>query len=498
MTHNSSHKKLPFQLPKPGSRVAVIGLGKSGISVARLLVKNGYTVYASDSNESPGASLVEAGEALRKSGIDVELGSHDAEKIKNSSLLIVSPGIDPKTEIVQLAVKAGVPIVSEIEVAIHFLGNTRYIAITGTNGKTTTTALTAHLLKSLGVTAIAAGNIGTPLAEVALMDTRPEWVALELSSFQLHDTPSIDPDVGVLLNLSPDHLDRYESIDDYYADKLKLFANADENSQWVLNGDDFTIQALVKDVAGVHREFTVAPGEEGTRSDAFFARASNQLVVFKEGILPRIDLPLIGTHNAANALAAVLAVMTASPEFRSPEAVKKLADGLRTFSALPNRLEIVGEWNGVQFINDSKATNVSSTFVAVTGMTRPTVLLLGGRHKGESYSSLAQPIQDHVKHVVAYGESAETIYRDLSQVVKVTKVEPVSEIESDATPNHASSSSVNHPYFERVLRTAISLSEPGDSILLSPACSSFDMFRNYEERGATFAKLSEVLSHASS
>jgi UDP-N-acetylmuramoylalanine--D-glutamate ligase len=284
-----------------------------------------------------------------------------------------------------------------------------------------------------------------------------------MSSFQLHDTPSLKPDVGVLTNLSPDHLDRYATVDAYYADKARLFANATGDSVWVVNGDDSAVERMAADVAGEKFAFSLvneAPGYCDARS--------NQLVVFGAPLLHRSDLPLLGSHNVANALAASLAVMAADRSHQTQQSRKGIAAALRTFRSLPHRLELVGEFGGVQWINDSKATNVSSTAVAIDGMERPTVLLLGGRHKGEAYTPLAELVKKKVKRVIAYGEAAPLIATDLRPVVDVVR------LGSD---------------FDEVVRAARAAARAGEAILLSPACSSYDMFSNYEERGERFRAL---------
>ncbi|HVZ78860.1 MAG TPA: UDP-N-acetylmuramoyl-L-alanine--D-glutamate ligase, partial [Gemmatimonadaceae bacterium] len=337
------------------------------------------------------------------------------------------------------------------------------IAITGTNGKTTTTALTAHLLRALRLRAEAAGNIGTPLAAVAGSREPPPWVALEISSFQLHDTPSINPDVGILTNLSPNHLDRYPSVEAYYGDKALLFRNASAASSWVSNLDDADSRPMVAGVPGVQADFSVAQ-----RADAWYDRERDQLVVLGVPLLARRELQLLGDHNVANALSATLAVMLADPMHRTPMAIERLAHGLRSFRALEHRIETVGEFAGVQWINDSKSTNVASTLVALRGMTRPTVVLLGGRHKGEPYTALADELRRTGKLVIAYGESAPIVEQDLKGVVPVLRL--------------GSS-------FSDVIDAARREAAPGDAVLLSPACSSYDMFANYEQRGAEFKRL---------
>jgi UDP-N-acetylmuramoylalanine--D-glutamate ligase len=455
---------------RPAGEIAVIGLGKSGRAVAELLARDGHRVYASDAGGGDAARA--SAETLATLGVDVQVGAHDLARVAAAALVVASPGVPPDAPPLAAAKRAGVPVVGEIEVALHYLPGLRTIAVTGTNGKTTTTALIGHLMRALGRDAIDAGNIGTPLADLALRDRPPQWAALELSSFQLHDTPSIDPTVGVVTNLSPDHLDRYASLDDYFADKARLFANAHAGSRWVLNADDAEVLTLHRRVgldrlAGTALAFSVRDDE---RAEFSFDRASNALVFRRDPFLGRQELPLLGDHNVANALAATAAVWAAVGR-DGPDAADfwaRVADALRGFRALKHRMEPVGTYGGVTWINDSKATNVSSTLVAVQGMTRPYVLLLGGRHKGEPYTGLAEPFRRHGKVVLAYGEAAPEVEHDLAALVRVERAG------SD---------------FAEVMARARALTEPGDAVLLSPACSSFDMFRNYEERGAEFRRL---------
>jgi UDP-N-acetylmuramoylalanine--D-glutamate ligase len=451
----------PRELVPRESEIAVIGLARSGRAVAALLRKHGYNVYASDLASSPDTGR--CAEELRSQGIAVDVGRHDLERLARASLVVTSPGVPPSARPLAFARENGVRIASEVEVALHFLEGPRLIAVTGTNGKTTTTALIAHLLRGIDLEAVEAGNIGTPLSEIAIREHQPKWISLEMSSFQLHDTPSLKPDVGVLTNLSPDHLDRYSTVEEYYADKARLFANANGDSAWVVNDDDDAVKRMVRDVAGHEYPFSLigeAPG--------YFDEARNQLVVLGSPLLQRKDLPLLGSHNVANALAASLAVMVTDRSHQTQKARKGIAAALRTFRSLPHRLELVGEYGGVQWINDSKATNVSSAAVAIDGMERPTVLLLGGRHKGEAYTPLAEAVRRKVKRVIAFGEAAAIIATDLRPVVDVVR------LGSD---------------FDEVIRTARATARAGEAILLSPACSSYDMFSNYEERGERFRAL---------
>lgn len=441
--------------------IAVVGLGRSGVSAATLLRRLGATVYASDVTAD--ASRATQYDALRALGVDVQLGGHDLARVAGAALVVTSPGVPPDATPLASARAAGVTVISEIELALAAMPGLRYVAVTGTNGKSTVTALVAHLLRSVGVTAEAAGNIGLPLSELALRPSPPPWVALEVSSFQLHDTPSMNPTVGVLTNLAPDHLDRYASVEAYYADKALLFRNATATSQWVVNADDEAVMAMVKAFPGVQHRFATS----GRLCDGFLGgKGKQQLIVRDETLLTRPELPLLGDHNVANALAAALAVMATDDAHESLDDRARLAAALRSFRALPHRLEPVAEVGGVQWINDSKATNVASACVAVDSMTRPTILLLGGRHKGEPYTALIDAIARHCRVVLAYGEAAPIIERDLEGRAAVQRIEGE---------------------FGAVVRRAREIARRGDAVLLAPACSSFDMFRNYEERGRVFA-----------
>jgi UDP-N-acetylmuramoylalanine--D-glutamate ligase len=440
---------------------AVIGLGKSGSAAAELLVRDGVRVYASDAGSGPVIEKTAA--RLRALGVSVDAGAHDLARIARASVVVASPGVPPDAPPLARARAAGVPIVSEVDVGLRYLPGVPYIAITGTNGKTTTTALAAHLLRALGhADAIEAGNIGTAVCALALAPPPPSWMVLEMSSFQLHDTPSVAPAVGVMTNLTPDHLDRYANVAAYYADKVLLFRNGGPASRWVLNADDKEVAARAPHT-GTSFTFSLR-----SQADASYDRAADALVVLGAPLLARRELALLGDHNVANALAASLAVMVASDAHRTAEARGQVAAGLRTFRALKHRLESVGEFGGVQWINDSKATNVSSTLVAIDGMTRPAVVLLGGRHKGEPYTALAEPLLRHARAVIAYGEAAPEIMRDLRGMV------PIEQLGTD---------------FAAVMARARQLAQPGDVVLLSPACSSYDMFTNYEQRGAEFRRL---------
>lgn len=445
----------------PGE-VAVVGLGRSGAAAARLLHRHGVRVYASDAGA--GTAVRETAAALASEGIAAEAGGHDLARIARAATVVVSPGVPPEAPPLATAAAHGVPVLSEIDVALRGLEGVPYVGVTGTNGKTTVTALVAHLLRALGHETVEAGNIGTPLSEVALRESPPAWMALELSSFQLHDTPSVAPAVAVLTNLAPDHLDRYPSLEAYYADKDLLFRNAAATSVRVVNGDDAEVLRRTAGVPGTARRFSL----RDPQADAWYDAARGVLMLAGAPLIERALVPLLGDHNVANALGAALAVWHAVPADQTAQGRAKLAVGLQSFRAIPHRLEPVGEWDGVLWVNDSKATNIGAARVALEGMTRPTVLLLGGRHKGEPYTAMLDAVRAHARVVLAYGEAAPLVEADLGAHV------PVERLGSS---------------FEQVIARARALARPGDVVLLAPACSSFDMFTDYQDRGATFRRL---------
>lgn len=439
------------------AEVAVIGLGRSGAAATRLLRRQGRSVYASDAGHSPALDRVAL--ELTSLGASVELGRHDLPRIGKATLCVVSPGVPPTAPPIAAARAAGVPIRAEVDLGLEALAGVRYVAVTGTNGKTTTTALIAHLLRAAGRSAEAVGNIGTPVSEIAMAPAPPEWLSVELSSFQLHDMTAIRPTISVLTNLAPDHLDRYPMLDEYYADKRRIYQHADAASVSVTNADDPASGDLVRGVPGRQLCFSVVGVADG-----WFDRGRGVLRLGGEELLPRAELALLGDHNVANALAAALAVAAAGVPHN------QIAAGVRSFTALAHRMEAVREVDGVLWINDSKATNVTAAQVALAAVTRPCVLLLGGRHKGEPYTRLAPLLAERCRAVIAYGEAQPIIAQDLRAVGIV--------------PQEAGD-------FDSVIGLARTVARPGDVVLLSPACSSYDMFKNYEERGQRFREIVE-------
>jgi UDP-N-acetylmuramoylalanine--D-glutamate ligase len=441
-----------------GREIAVVGFGKSGLAAARLLRMHGLAVYASDAGS--GARLEFQAETLRGLGAVVQVGGHDLERIARAGAVVVAPGVPPDVPPLVAARAAGVPIVAEVNLGVTELPATaKVIGITGTNGKTTTTSLVAHVLRAGGLHAGVAGNIGTALCDVVADGAAPDWLALELSSFQLHDCPDMAPWIGVLTNLAPNHLDRYRTLQEYYGDKRRLFDRADASSISISHGDLPEVRALLADVPGRHLHFSTE-----RRADGWYDRAARRLMADDVAVCDRDVLPLLGDHNVQNALVAILVAREAG---LAPAAI---AEGLRSFRAIPHRLEPIREVDGVLWVNDSKSTNVTSTAVAIAALERPFVLLLGGRHKGEPYTRLAPLLPGRCRGVVAYGESASLVEADLGRTVPV----------------------VRGGTFEDVLDRAAALAQRGDAVLLSPACSSYDMFDDYEQRGDTFRALVEA------
>jgi UDP-N-acetylmuramoylalanine--D-glutamate ligase len=398
-------------------------------------------------------------------GARVELGAHDLERLAAADTVVVSPGIPPDAPVLQALDAAGGRRISEPEFAFRFLHGP-LIAVTGTNGKTTTAAMTAHLLREAGMDVGLGGNIGgefgPPASDLALLEPVPDWFVVEVSSFQLADIVDFVPDIGVVTNLAPDHLDRYESVEAYYRDKAMLFRNARPESRWVLNRDVPEVADLAGPAPGVRFWFS-ARGDEGAQ--AVLEGGVLQLRGVQGGDSPVIredDLRTLGRHNTANALAALLTAKLAGATQAS------LERGLAGFSPLPHRLEVVAEAEGVRWVNDSKATNVAATVGALESLEGPLVLMVGGKDKGEDFHPLRRALHQGVRAVVVYGAAGDRLASALEGRAPLYRMEGS---------------------FEDAVAAARALVEAGDILLLSPACSSFDMFESYVARGTRFSAL---------
>ncbi len=459
-----------------GVHVEVIGLGASGFAAALLAAEKGGEVHVSEAREDEAAAARR--DELGDAGVDVELGGHDVERMAGAGVVVASPGIPPDAPVLRALAEKGVRWISEPELAARFLPGS-LIAITGTNGKTTATLLVDHLLRSSGIHSVAAGNVGGGLAptasDVARSGASYDWVVLEMSSFQLGAIDTFRPDIGVVTSLAPDHQDYYGSVEAYYADKARLFENADENSRWVLPFADEEVRRLTGDAPGQRYHFAGVTGTAG--GHAFID--DGVLVLNVDGEIEELlelgELPLLGGHNVSNALAAALTARLAGAQ---PGGI---AAGLGSARALPHRLEPVTERGGVLWVNDSKATNVAATRSALLSLDRPVVLLLGGKDKGEDFGELADAMPGRAHTVLAYGAAGPRA---------------ATELEAAFTRAPATDAPVRPPRvllvdddLEGAVARAARVAEPGDVVLLSPACSSFDRYESYEARGRHFGAL---------
>lgn len=435
--------------------VAIIGAGESGTGAALLACHLGMNVYLSDS----GRIADKYKEKLRLFGIGFEEGQHQLEKILNSDLVIKSPGVPDKAPVVVKAMEAGKKVVSEIEFASWFTSKP-IVAITGTNGKTTTTALTGHIFTKAGIRTGIGGNIGRSFAELVLHDASYEAYVLEVSSFQLDGCYSFAPDIAILTNITPDHLDRYDyKFENYIASKFRIAQSQSPEQVFVYCADD---EVTVKNISKFSIKSRKIPfsavyePEEGA-----FLLSENEFIVKINTMDTMIikDFKLKGTHNAYNSMAAAIAARI--HEIRQ----EKIKEAFSDFKGVEHRLESVATIGGIEFINDSKATNVNSVIYAISSIKRPIVWIAGGVDKGNDYSALHDLVKKYVKAIVCLGKDNSKLLDEFTGMVDVI------------ADTHS---------MEQAVKTAYSLAAKGDAVLLSPACASFDLFENYEDRGNQF------------
>ncbi len=444
--------------------VVVLGAGKSGRAAAELLMARGARVTVSDT-----AAEVEDAAALRALGVLIEVGPHRPELLTAADMIVLSPGIPPVQDAILAARAAGVPVVGELELASRWLRG-RIIAITGTKGKSTTTTLTARMLREAGFDAPAGGNIGNALsAQVAT--SRPETLhVVEVSSFQLESTESFHPWISVLLNLSPDHLDRHADFAEYGEAKARIFANQTANDWAVVNADDAGAMALAEGGRAQRCDFGLdaAVVDGVTVAGASIVRRTAR---GDETLSPLALVKVPGRHLLADVLAASAASSLAGAP---PDAIQR---AIASFHGLEHALERVGEIGGVQFVNDSKATNIASAKRSIESFDRGVVVILGGKYKGGRFEDLQGALQDHADAVVAIGEARPIIREGLGGVGPIAEAGSMGD----------------------AVRMAFSAASPGGVVLLAPACASFDMFRDYAARGRAFrdevAKLAEAWSN---
>ena len=439
-------------------RVLIVGAGVSGLAAARLAVGKGARVTLCDRQTE--ARIADADlEGARRLGVDVRAGGQSPELADESDLVVVSPGVRSDIELVSRARELDLPVWGEIELAARFCRG-RIVGITGSNGKSTVTTMIGSILRGAGVPGGTGGNLERPFADLLAEDSPQAWHALELSSFQLETVETLRPDVAVLLNLSPDHLDRYASFEEYARAKVRLAELQDAESYAVVNADDHESHRFRAAVRGRLQLFS-------TRSEVAagaFLREGRLTLRTEHGeddLLAADELSVPGEHNVANALAAALACRLAG---RSPEEISR---GLRDFHGLPHRLELLGRVQGVLFYNDSKATNPASVACALTAFPPGSVhLILGGRDKGSDWDALIPLIRTHARRVLLIGESAAAL----------------ADVLSGSAPQHRCET------VPRAVAAGIDGADDGDVVLLSPGCASFDQYRNFEERGDDFRR----------
>lgn len=434
-------------------RIVILGAGESGTGAALLAKAKAHEVFVSDLSPIKDKYKVE----LTNAEISFEEGQHTAEKILNAQLIIKSPGIPDKAEIIQEVKASGIPVVDEIEFASAFT-QAKSIAITGTNGKTTTTLLTFHLMKAGGVHAALAGNVGASMAR-QLVDTDYDWFVLELSSFQLDGTKEFSPEISILLNITPDHLDRYGySMQNYTDSKFRIVQHMGSNQHFIYFADDTVIANQVRHRTIVPKSIPISL-EPSSTAPVYFDGSHMRFHLKESFSIAQADTTLRGAHNLINTMAAVTAVYTAGVP------VDVIRSGLKTFKNAPHRLEFVASINGVEFINDSKATNVDAVTYALASYDKPLIWIAGGVDKGNDYSLIMNSVTEHVKALICLGKDNEKLKTSFRAAVPhIDETQDVSEL----------------------VRKALEVSSPGDVVLLSPACASFDLFKNYEDRGDQF------------
>ena len=433
------------------SRFFVFGMARSGVAVSRLLARDGKQVAVSDDD----AAALERFRVAAAAGIETVARADAEEAAERSQCVVVSPGVPLDHPVLVRAERAGVPVIGEIEAAYRYT-HARIVAVTGTNGKSTTVGVIGDLLRSGGVDAVVAGNVGTPLADV-LRERDPDTLVLELSSFQLDTIDRFHADVAVLLNVTPDHLDRYHhSFHEYAASKGRILNRADDRTTYVYNAEDEAAVALAQSHRGPSVPFS---SQRTLETGVYF---ENDAIVRawngrKDAVIRRSEFTPVGVHNLENALASIAAVIP----FDVP--LDAIRSALRAYRPLPHRMELVRVVDGVAYINDSKATNVDATAKSLASIDGPVIVILGGRDKEGDFRALLPHLKS-ARRAVLIGEAKDVIARALKGRVDVAQASDMKD----------------------AVRAARAAAQPGDTVLLAPACASFDMFKNYQERGEVF------------
>jgi len=434
--------------------LVILGGGESGVGAAILAKKEGYNVVLMDEG-----SLKEGyRNELKKAGVDFMEGRVEEARLLAADEVVKSPGIPEKNNWVKMLRKAGIPVISEVELAYRHKGDSKIIAITGSNGKSTTTSLTYHICKHAGLDCALVGNIGYSFARQVAEDPKPLYVA-EISSFQLDDIVTFRADVAVLLNISEDHLDRYEyQFEKYINSKFRITMAQTSSDYFIYNLDDEVITGYMKRNPVHSIQLPMSMKQKVSQGGYIQNDELHIKTGAEEQSMSVYDFALKGKHNQYNTMAASIA--GATMDIRK----NKIREAVQSFENLEHRMEPVATVRGVDFINDSKATNVNSTWYALESMAKPTILILGGVDKGNDYALLDELVQEKVKAVVCMGTDSSKIHAYFDGKVKL----------------------VDTASAEAAVQAAFSLASPGDVVLLSPACASFDLFKNYEDRGKQF------------
>ncbi|MBS1117130.1 MAG: murD [candidate division NC10 bacterium] len=437
-----------------GKRVTVVGLARSGVAACNALVDRGARVQGTD--RLPREQLRGDLAGLEARGVGLATGGHRPEQFLEADLIVISPGVPTDMDLLAQARSRGIPVWAEVELASR-LTSARFLGITGTNGKSTTTCLLGAMLEAAGFPVVVAGNIGTALCEVVTTLGPSHWVVAELSSFQLETIVTFRPHVAVLLNLAPDHLDRYANLADYYAAKARIFLNQTPEDFAVLNADDSPTLEWARGLRSQPRLFS----RTRTVGDGAFVR-DGRLVVRREGRTETAcrvpEIRIQGLHNLENSLAAAAAAAVIG----APAAA--IGDALRRFPGLPHRLELVAEADGVRYVNDSKGTNVGAVVKSLESYAGGVILIAGGKDKGSDFAPLRPLAAARVKTLLLLGQARDVIRTQLAGACPMEDV----------------------PTLDAAVRRAAEIAAPGDTVLLSPACASFDMFRDFEHRGEVF------------
>lgn len=437
-----------------GKKISIIGAVRSGIGAAKLAKHLGAVPFVSDSNDKE--KLKSSILKIESAGIDYECGIH-TDKIFDCDFIVTSPGVPTESEILRNARERKIRVISEVEFASRFCKG-KIISITGTNGKTTTTALMAHTLNECGVKTFSAGNIGNAFSEIVSDVKEDQFVALETSSFQLDYIDRFKPFFSIILNITPDHLDRYQnSFENYIASKIKISENQNEDDFFLFNADDENTHTTVKNNRVRKLSFSLkneVPAGAYSKNDKLFFTWFGST----EEVCSANDLFIKGEHNVANALA----VLSVAKTLNLPN--QKIRESFKSFKGVEHRIEFVKEVNGVEYYNDSKATNVDSVTVALKSFNKPIYLILGGKDKGNNYDQIRDLVKQHVKKIYAIGISAQKVKDYFGQLVETEIKESL----------------------ENCVISAKEEATPGSVLLLSPACASFDMFKDYEHRGEVF------------